>query len=246
MEHKAAVDADIPVYVLVDRAVYSEFQTYNKNKTSRDIVYAHVDSVNVFVFIESILAQSRNNPIQQFDRPSDIEGWLREQWAGLFRELLRKKSSQMQIASLSAQVQALSEVNVTLRRYLEEVMAKVAPQDARKLIKSESLRLDEVERLLKLRENGFVKFMMRNAGVEVSPVEAILRTAKTPEELIASIVALAKDDSDREFLSELGANSEFRDDVNSALDILGLSPLWPMDGPRKRVKGRPSRIKGRA
>jgi hypothetical protein len=46
-EYQSAVDRDIPIYVLVESNVYSEYQTYLRNKDNRDISYAHVDSVNV-------------------------------------------------------------------------------------------------------------------------------------------------------------------------------------------------------
>jgi hypothetical protein len=114
-EYKTAVSEDIPVYILIERAVYADFENFLKNKDNTSFKYAHVDSANVFTLIEEILAQSRNNPVYQFDRYSDIEGWLREQWAGFFRELLNRTSGQQQLSSLSAQVTELAEVNKTLK-----------------------------------------------------------------------------------------------------------------------------------
>jgi hypothetical protein len=81
LEFKAAVERDIPIYVLIERSVYAEYSTYLRNRDRTDIVYAHVDSANVFRFIEEVLAQPRNNPVQPFDRFSEIEIWLREQWS---------------------------------------------------------------------------------------------------------------------------------------------------------------------
>jgi len=75
-EHQAAVGAGIPIYILIERSVYSELQTFRKNRENQTITYAHVDSVNIFRFIEEILAMPRNNPIEQFDRYADIERWL--------------------------------------------------------------------------------------------------------------------------------------------------------------------------
>ena len=117
--------------------MHTEYHTYLRNKDNDNIQYAHVDSVNVFRLIQVILSKPRNNPVHTFERFSDIESWLREQWAGLFRELLQRMSSQKQIATLSAQVEALAAINATLQRYLEAVVSKVSPVEAKELIKSE-------------------------------------------------------------------------------------------------------------
>jgi hypothetical protein len=102
-EYESALARDIPVYILVESNVYSEYQTYLRNKDSKDIAYAHVDSVNVFRLIEEVLSKPRNNPTHTFERFSDIEAWLREQWAGSFRELLQKQSQQQQLSAQSDQ-----------------------------------------------------------------------------------------------------------------------------------------------
>jgi hypothetical protein len=98
-EYKSALSNNVPIYIVVDAQVYAEYQTFQKNKQNNDIVYAHVDSVNIFHLIEEILLQRRNNPLNTFSKYSEIEDWLREQWAGFFRELLKRTSQSQQIAS---------------------------------------------------------------------------------------------------------------------------------------------------
>jgi len=95
---------------LVEKAVYNKYQTYLNNKNNDGIKYAHVDSINIFKFIEEILAQRANNPVQPFERHSEIESWLRDPWAGLFREQLRNLVTQPQLASMSTQIGELSEM----------------------------------------------------------------------------------------------------------------------------------------
>src|SRR6266849_7906127 len=77
-EYKAAAAGKIPIFILVEKAVYSEYQTYLNNKNNDGIKYANVDSINIFKFIEEILAQRANNPVQPFERHSEIESWLRD------------------------------------------------------------------------------------------------------------------------------------------------------------------------
>jgi len=157
LEYKAAAEYDIPIYILIEKSVYADYENFLKNKDNKDFQYAHVDSINIFSFIQEILSQPRNNPIYQFDRYSDIEIWLKEQWAGLFRELLKRLSDQAQIASLSDQVSELSEINQTLKRYLEAVMSKVVPKDSHRLIKAESERLEELDQSFRLKENPLMR-----------------------------------------------------------------------------------------
>ena len=63
-EFESAITKDIPVYILIEKGVYSEYRTFLKNKDRQDINYAHVDSVNIFRFIDEILSLPRNNPVQ--------------------------------------------------------------------------------------------------------------------------------------------------------------------------------------
>ena len=144
LECRAAIERDIPMYVLIERPVYAEYETYLRNKQNAGVAYAHVDSVNVFAAIDEILTLPRNNPVQQFDRYSEIETWLREQWSGLFRELLQRTQTQVQMASLQAQVAALSELNKTLKTYLEEIVSRIAPlRESASIIKAETKRLHD-------------------------------------------------------------------------------------------------------
>jgi hypothetical protein len=124
MEYQAAVDNGTATYILVESAVLAEYRTYQKNKDNTNVVYAHVDSVNVFRLIEDILSKKKGNPVQQFEKYGDIERWLREQWAGLFRDMLRKTSGSQQLTSLQAEVGTLHQISDTLKTYLESMMKR--------------------------------------------------------------------------------------------------------------------------
>jgi hypothetical protein len=101
LEYETALASNVPTYIVVDRDVYSEFETFQKNRKSKRTKYAFVDSVNIFYFIEAILAQRGNNPLYKFSEVSEIENWLRKQWAGLFKLYLVDRSSQKKLDALS-------------------------------------------------------------------------------------------------------------------------------------------------
>ena len=154
LEFQNAVDNNVPVWILVDAQVYAEYHTFQRNKDSEDIAYAHVDSVNIFHLIESIVTQRRNNPLFAFSRYTEIEDWLREQWAGIFRDFPKRNAQSQQLASLSAQVTELSEINKTLKTYLENLMRAEPREQVEKVIEEESVRLSDVGQRVKLEKQA--------------------------------------------------------------------------------------------
>lgn len=183
-EYRSAVDADIPVYILIDKMVYADYETFQRNKSNESISYAHVDSANVFHLIDSIISQHRNNPAHQFDRYSDIESWLRLQWAGLFRELLSRMSNQIQLLELAAQVSELSAVNQTLKAYLEQVVTTIAPDQSQRLIRDQESKLEVARTRAQLAQNKFVILLTVRFRLDLDEVESLLRRARSFAELI--------------------------------------------------------------
>jgi Domain of unknown function (DUF4062) len=150
-EFRNAVEANVPIYVAIESGLYAEHRTYLKNATSTDIKYAHVDSVNIFKMIDEIQNLPLNNPIFPFEHYHNLETWLRDQWSGLFRELLARVSNQKQIATISEEVAQLRQQNQTLKNYLEELVRKASPDESNNIIGRESNRLvwdDNFENLI--------------------------------------------------------------------------------------------------
>jgi hypothetical protein len=227
-EYESAADRDIPVYVLIESSVYSEYQTYLRNKEKKDISYAHVDSENVFRLIEDILARPRNNPMQTFERFSDIEAWLREQWAGFFRELLQKQSQQKQLAALGAQVADLRAINETLRKYLEAVMQGIKPADSRGLIESEQRRLQEHERNQRIKENRWCRYVTERFSVKFEDFIDAIRNATSFTDFVKRLKMPENAEADATpelMLHTLLGRDMPRRDFNQVRELLGLRPL---------------------
>jgi Domain of unknown function (DUF4062) len=217
-EYKTAVERKIPTYILIEKSVHSEFKTYLKNKNNESINYVHVDSPNIFPFIENILSQP--NPVHQFDGFNDIEIWLKEQWAGLFRDLLKNRSEQIQIASLASQVKSLTAINETLRRYLEVIIPKISP-DSKDLISTESMRLKNVELDREIEKTVLYSFV-RSYGILIEDLKDALITSESIEDFLKKMGEKA----DTGFESELpeSLQSEWIPDINDTRKILGLKP----------------------
>ncbi len=224
-EYLAARDKGVPIYILIERSVYTEYETYLRNKENTGIVYAHVDSINVFELIEDIVSQPRNNPIFQFDEQSEIETWLREQWAGLFRELLQRMQSQEQIASLQSQIAQLSDVTTTLKRYLETIVSSVAPVESKALIETEEKRLDKARIDRELSEIPLGHHFLRS-NISIARLHECLTQATSISDFLKLIeltpgaiyeIANFSDDS--------GTQEALKQEVNAMRSILGLESL---------------------
>ncbi len=188
-EAQAAIERNIPVYVLVEKSVYTEFQTFKKNRDNPDVKYAHVDSPQVFMVIEELLVLPRNNPVATFDRFSDIEHWLRTQWAGLFRELLTRRTAQQQLTSLAREVDDLKETNATLKSYLETVMTTIAPEESKNVIDAENERLSDRNRIRSIISVPVVQFLISESQLPEDFVVSQVLSASTTPDLVKTITA---------------------------------------------------------
>lgn len=226
-EYESASSRDIPIYILVEKGVYAEYQTFLRNKGNSDVKYAHVDSVNVFFLLDEILSRPRNNPVHTFEKLEDIESWLRDQWAGLFRELLRRQSQQQQLTGLSLQVSELKEVNETLKTYLEAVMKGVGKEETSRLIETEEQRLEEIRSQEQLRANRFAQYIEKSEKVPFDVFYEALTSAKTSEEFISALGRNAMGRGVGEsVLSTLSVSSRARSDLNQAREIMGLGRFF--------------------
>ena len=191
-EYESAFDRDIPIYVLIDKLVYGEYETYRNNKDNESIKYAHVDSVNVFRFIEEILNKPRNNPVFQFEREAEIETWLRDQWAGLFKEMIKSQSEKLRITSLSDQVAELGNINKTLKRYMEEIVENVlgGDQHAKEIIDEETKRLENERELNELSKLSAIE-ALEKYKISVLTARQIFSEATSLNDLASKIEVAA-------------------------------------------------------
>lgn len=121
-EIKTAIDSNKLVYIFIDKAVDAEYSTYLKNKGSK-IVYAQVDDVRIYEFIEEIRNLKKNNTISTFTTSNDIISFLREQWAGLFQRYLSNLPKQVEIDTIDQLKESLNTVQ-QLTTYLKEANSK--------------------------------------------------------------------------------------------------------------------------
>jgi hypothetical protein len=222
-EYLNALERSVPIYILIDSAVDAEYQTYLKNKDNKDVKYAHVDSINVFALIEEVRQRKQNNPIKLFSRYAEIEAWLKEQWAGLFREFIHRLSTNQQIQDLGTKIEELGQTTETLKRYLEEVVESLSNKKpaARELIKQENARLIEVKRDAELLSFGYIKHLNQDHSIDPETIRSALKANENYRDLILALFPEGKPLC-------LGSSRAFGD-INEARLMLNLKPFPKSD-----------------
>lgn len=220
-EFETASTHNIPTYILVERAVMLEYETFKKNRGNDTITYAHVDSVNIFNFLDDILSKGRNNPLFQFEQPQEIESWLKNQWSGYFRSLLEKKHQNQQITSLSNQVSELSSINSSLQRYLEKIVQSVAGDSANEIIEQEHNTLSNEKTKFKLMSEDLFSTLVSDYNIQYSDAKSAYESHSLISETIRHIARLS-DKLDAQLIKSVWQNNdEIINSLNLIRDILG-------------------------
>lgn len=202
--------------------------------------------MNVFGFIDYALTRPRNSPVYHFELSTEIETWLREQWAGLFRELIRSRTDRAQLASLAAQVVDLANVSETLKRYLEEVVARVGDkQEAKQIISKEEAKLSRARVLAELAKLAPITELERY-NVTTEAARDVFATATSLNDLAKRIEqATAGEIAAERMVEYWKANPDMADRMNRVRQVLGLVNLTFIDRGGETTK-RPKQTRRKA
>lgn len=224
-EFTKAHEANVPVYVLIESGVLAEYQTYSRNKNNSNIEYAHVDTADVFKFIEFIYSKQKNNPVQSFDKGVEIETWLRDQWAGIFQELLRQKKEGSKISALSSQIRQLEAVNSTLKSYLETVLESVSPEKSTGIIEHENHALHTARLIENARENNWFEFIVATTNMDVPRVFNLHLQISGVNDIIPIYTQHIESQVLGRIFSILESNEDARQDFCKLRSVMDQSPV---------------------
>ena len=223
MEYKTATLSNVPIYILINSSVYSEYQTFKINPKNESIRYAHVDSINIFYLIEDILLKNKNNPLHEFDKYSDIESWLISQWAGLFKQLINSLMNENQLQPINAKISEIKEINETLKNYIESVIKTINPKHSNELISVEEKRLNDARVLSALEELEFIKYIKKVLKISLGNIQESLFSSNTINEFIIELSNFSENNELLEDIKELYIQSvKMRSDMTEARELFGL------------------------
>lgn len=147
-ECQTAVKEEVPIYILVEKNVYQEYETFKRNRGNDHIIYAHVDSIYVFRALDEIIELSKNNKIFPYRKPQDIRIWLKTQWAEYFKELILQTKHQKKVSSVSQQVSDLMFITESVKRYSEILLQEsTSANHAEQIIAKENQKIKWAKRL---------------------------------------------------------------------------------------------------
>ena len=224
-EFETAHSEGIPTYILVEKSVMSEYETFKKNRENQTINYAHVDSVNIFHFLDEILSKGRNNPLFQFDQPQEIENWLKAQWSGYFKSLLENRSQSKQLTSLTNQVSELGSINNSLQRYLEKVIETVAADTASEFIEQEHHKLSNEKIRRKAMSISMFNHLVDEYDVDFEDAAEAFSSPKTIPDIVNKISTLTDQIDPISLTKHWESNSDIIEEVNEIRSILGATPI---------------------
>jgi hypothetical protein len=112
--------------------VYSDFHLYQANKRNAavdadKIAYPAADDTRIFQFIDDVRSNAINNALMPFRDFSDIEGYLRQQWAGMMFSFLLHQNEVARVTDTLSMLTSISErVEMLSRQILASVGTKTA------------------------------------------------------------------------------------------------------------------------
>uniref|UniRef100_UPI0040481FE6 DUF4062 domain-containing protein n=1 Tax=Shewanella sp. TaxID=50422 RepID=UPI0040481FE6 len=159
-EYREAVKNKIPIFTLVESAVYSDHHTYLSNRKSNPdfyekIAYTSIDNIKIFGFIDEVRKNSINNALVSFNNFADMESYLKKQWAGMMYDLLaeRKRADDSRITN-----RLIDDLKIATEKSEELIKTLLRITDA----EHAEEKISEVE--LKARAESFLGWMYEYFG----------------------------------------------------------------------------------
>lgn len=125
-EFQRAVEQKIPVFALVEQGTFNDYSLYRANITRPDLLeqmsFPNSDSVKIFEFIDSVQSRTVNNALVAFQSVTDIEAYLRAQWAGMMHNFLTSESREARVVDTLA---VLADVNARIALITEQILRSV-------------------------------------------------------------------------------------------------------------------------
>lgn len=227
----------IPTYILIEKGVYAEYQTYKNNKENNTIKYAHVDNINIFKLIDEIHNKPNNNPIYSFEKYNEIEEWLKEQWAGLFKDFLTKRGNIKKFDSLQKQIQNLENLNITFKKYLETLLNDSSEERKDDIILEENEKLEILKFKQAFKQNMLFNTLLSKIEISDELLKLIFQTIKNAhniDEVFTKLFELELPfnvDYNKDLLNALTLKNEtFKMNFNNFLDEAGMQKLDYKEG----------------
>lgn len=132
-EFRTAVESGIPIFVMIDKKVIAEYGVYEANYNSIEkenikMTFPTTKNINVFRFIKEIKGIV-TLPIQEFERSSDIKGFISKQWADMFKNYLGSLRNERENRKIESSVNEMKALIQKMDIMLDNVGKNVLSKD---------------------------------------------------------------------------------------------------------------------
>ena len=119
-ELRTAIKNKKKIYIFIAKDVFIENRTYLQNKCLGEFKPAYADDIKIHQFIEELQETVKNNPIEPFETTTDIINSLRNQFAGLFQNLLSRDASLTEVKTAYDLQETTENFKELLRNFQQE------------------------------------------------------------------------------------------------------------------------------
>ncbi|AUF97202.1 hypothetical protein CXQ80_15865 [Pseudomonas sp. 02C 26] len=133
-EYREAIRRKIPIFAMIEQAVYSDHFVYSSNKNNKEldrskISYPSIDknAPKIFEFIDEVRKQAINNALIPFRDFNDIENYLRQQWAGMMFSFLLQDNENARVADTMTH---LIEINEKIAFLSSELLSSLGSKES--------------------------------------------------------------------------------------------------------------------
>lgn len=122
-EYNAAIEKGVPTMVFIDRNVYTEYKTYQNNKSSlpADFKFAYVDDIKIFEFINKV----GKGAVKDFDKVEDIEHYFAHQVSGMLCDYLIGLQVNKENEKIKTAVDEIKTVSSSMQSMINSIAGKI-------------------------------------------------------------------------------------------------------------------------
>jgi len=169
-EYRKAVKCDIPIFALVELAVYSDHHLYQTNQKENPnffnkITYPSCDNIQIFNFIDEVRKQTENNALFPFTDFNDIECYLKKQWAGMMYDFLDQRSDESKSKITNKLLDDLSLATRKSEELIKVLLKSTTKDTADEEIQKVSTKIEAQNFIREVRSKFGVK-KLHNADLE--------------------------------------------------------------------------------
>ncbi len=114
VEYREAVKNKIPIFALVEQEVLGDYLIFKQNKENKNIDvaklnYRAIDTIKIFDFMEEVQKNAINNALTPFSSITELQSFLKQQWAAMMYTFLSEQSENKRVASVLDSLTIMSE-----------------------------------------------------------------------------------------------------------------------------------------